>query len=576
MGSSRFLAASGAAMLFIVSVGCGNDENKGLSSSDAGRSVSSSGSEARVASGQASPADQGATEFAWVRPDDVAAVMINLRRITTSPLVAEPLKDESIAEAVKKLGISPSDVERITVLIGVEKNQEGQSEPATVIVTRFAHQVNPEDVLNKFQAATRGGDPIHQVMVGGKTCFDLGAAKDAPLAYVPNKNTIILSTKEHMGKIVSAEQPSGPLLARLRKVDADNDVIITLALDAYPGLEKTLQEFKSVSGPQAAPYLSAAATVRGGTATLNLTAPSLLRMALETKDPAAAENLEELLQRSLRMAGGIIAVAKQSIPKETKASLDPLLKLADELVAGAKTAKSGSQVTAEIKRPEVLDTGAVSIVGALRQSILDARDDARGAQQMNRIRQVALAMVSYVDAKGAFPPSVLEKDGKPLLSWRVAVLPYLGEAALYGRFHLEEPWDSPHNLEIAKKMPAVFESPDNPGDGKTQIMLLTGKDAVFDGGKQIRPQQILDGMSRTLLCVEAGADKAVPWTKPEDLPFGLEKPLQALGQVSPKGFIAAFCDGSVHRLKVDNPTLKALVTPAGGEIIDPSKVNGGR
>ena len=83
-------------------------------------------------------------------------------------------------------------------------------------------------------------------------------------------------------------------------------------------------------------------------------------------------------------------------------------------------------------------------------------------------------------------------------------------------------------------------------------------------------------MSNTILCVEAGADKAVPWTKPEDLPFDPEKPLAALGKVSPKGFIAAFFDGTCEQLKVDNKTLKALITPDGGEVIDLAKLHGGR
>ena len=76
--------------------------------------------------------------------------------------------------------------------------------------------------------------------------------------------------------------------------------------------------------------------------------------------------------------------------------------------------------------------------------------------------------------------------------------------------------------------------------------------------------------------MEAGPDKAVPWTKPEDLPFDPENPLAALGKVSPQGFIAAFFDGSVMQLKVDNKTLKALITPDGGEVIELAKLHGGR
>ena len=158
----------------------------------------------------------------------------------------------------------------------------------------------------------------------------------------------------------------------------------------------------------------------------------------------------------------------------------------------------------------------------------------------------------------------------------MAILPLLDEHALYKQFHLDEPWDSSHNLEAAKTVPAVFQSPDGPSDGKTRVMLFTGKGAAFDGGKKFGIADIRDGTSNTILCVEAGADKAVPWTKPEDLPFDPESPLAALGKVSPEGFIAAFFDGSVHQLKVDNKTLKTLITPDGGEVVNPVKLYGGK
>jgi hypothetical protein len=68
----------------------------------------------------------------------------------------------------------------------------------------------------------------------------------------------------------------------------------------------------------------------------------------------------------------------------------------------------------------------------------------------NKMHQIALAIGCYEQTHGSFPSAVMEKDGKPLLSWRVAILPLIDEDALYKRFHLDEPWDSPHNLEVAK------------------------------------------------------------------------------------------------------------------------------
>ena len=194
----------------------------------------------------------------------------------------------------------------------------------------------------------------------------------------------------------------------------------------------------------------------------------------------------------------------------------------------------------------------------------------------NKMAQISLAMRVYEQGHGTFPPAVIEQDGKPLLSWRVAILPYLSLEDLYKQFHLDEPWDSPHNLEVAKTVPFYYQSSDRPNDGKTRVMLFTGKGAAFDGGKKVRTTDIRDGIAKTILCVQAGPDKAVPWTKPEDLPFDPENPLAALGNVPSEGFLASLFNGHVMQLKVDNKTLKALITPDGGEPIDETTLQGGR
>ena len=233
-------------------------------------------------------------------------------------------------------------------------------------------------------------------------------------------------------------------------------------------------------------YLDAAKTVRGGTATFSLTGPRLLRVVLDAEDAEAAGNLAELLQQALRMASGGLVVAKQTIPKEMQATLGPAVKLAEQFVDGGNAKKSDTQVIVDFKRPEMLDTAGPQIATALRQSVMDARAAARRAQQLNNMKQICIAMLMYEQIHRSFPPAAIEKDGKPLLSWRVAILPYVGEDSLYKQFHLDEPWDSPHNREVAKKMPLIFQSPDSPGEGKTRVMLFTGKGAAFDGAKKVR------------------------------------------------------------------------------------------
>ncbi len=531
-------------------------------------------------SGRAGDPAPAAIDVSLVTPDDFAAIVIHPRRIAQSELLADLLKDDMVAGAIQKFGIHPSEVEQIVVLVRMVESQPGYPQPLPTIIAHFTRDVDAKEVLGKFQALEGSPGPhlIKEVKVGGKTCLDPGGML---MAYSLNKNTMVFAPRQSMQKAVSAADPKGPLLERLKKAEADNDVIFALAPEALPNLEKIIETAKKHAPPLLAAYLDAAKTVQGGTTTCSLTGPQLLRLVLDTKDAEAAANVEDLLQQALRMASGGLMLAKQSMPKEMRTTFGPVVKFVEQFVDGGKATKSGNQVTLDFKRPQILDTAGPSIVTAVKQSVIEARAAARRAQQLNNMKQIGVAMLVYDEANQSFPPAVIEKDGKPLLSWRVAILPYLEGDSLYKQFHLDEPWDSPHNLELVKKMPVVFQSPDSPPSdsasrGKTRVMLFTGKGAAFDGGKKIRPADIRDGMSNTILCAEAGTDKAVPWTKPEDLPFNPEKPSAVLGKVSPKGFIAAFFDGSVHQLKVDDETLKALITPAGGEVIDSAKLDGGR
>ena len=115
-----------------------------------------------------------------------------------------------------------------------------------------------------------------------------------------------------------------------------NDIIIALAPEAFPNLDKIIDAAKKDAPPLVATYLDAAKTVRGGTATFNLTGPTLLRVVLDAKDAEAAGNVEELLQQALRMASGGLVLAKQSMPKELQATLGPVVKLAEQFVDGGQ------------------------------------------------------------------------------------------------------------------------------------------------------------------------------------------------------------------------------------------------
>ncbi|HEY7329165.1 MAG TPA: sigma-70 family RNA polymerase sigma factor [Gemmataceae bacterium] len=90
-----------------------------------------------------------------------------------------------------------------------------------------------------------------------------------------------------------------------------------------------------------------------------------------------------------------------------------------------------------------------------------AKLKAEMVQSRLKLKRLAAAMQNYAATyEGRLPLAAsVGKDGRALLSWRVELLPFLGENDLYNEFKRDEPWDSPHNRKLITKMPAVFAPP---------------------------------------------------------------------------------------------------------------------
>lgn len=159
----------------------------------------------------------------------------------------------------------------------------------------------------------------------------------------------------------------------------------------------------------------------------------------------------------------------------------------------------------------------------------------------NNMKQIVLGMYNLSDQMDGLPPALQSKDGKPGLSWRVALLPYVENDGLYREFKLDEPWDSPHNIKLLDKMPNIYATPGSEdmqvGATTTHYRIFVGNGAMFDRDKPLKIEEIsrFDGQENTLALVEAA--EGVPWTKPDDFEYDPNGPLPALG-VPGRGRIA--------------------------------------
>jgi hypothetical protein len=216
---------------------------------------------------------------------------------------------------------------------------------------------------------------------------------------------------------------------------------------------------------------------------------------------------------------------------------------------------------------------AVDLEKARSNQKLEAQALRNQAASKTNLSRIGQAVHSYRDRhpQHHFPTDIAGKAGKPLLSWRVTILPHIGEEKLYKEFKLDEPWNSKHNRKLLARMPDVFRSPRVrvKAKGNTVYQVFTGKDAVFGrGAGPVMIASFPDGLSNTILAVESS--EAVPWTRPGGIPFDRTKKLPDFGKAYGKKPLAVIWDGSCRVLdlnKIQPETLKNAIDPMDGNVL---------
>jgi len=266
---------------------------------------------------------------------------------------------------------------------------------------------------------------------------------------------------------------------------------------------------------------------------------------------------------------------RANLTAQQRYNLRQIARMVVELFENTGLQVNGREVRVWLKSPR--STAEIAeLATTMLPTIEEAQQAAKRTQSINNLKYLARAMLNYASANGRFPPAVsytYRKDGEERRSeyphsWRVAILPFLEQQALYNEYRFDEPWDSETNKRVVETVVPVFRSPhDEPSSTNTSYFVFTGPEALFHGEEGTRIIQITDGLSNTFMIVEA--KNPVPWTKPEDIPYAADKPVPELGGWVPGEFAVVRADGSAVRVSsdIDDETLRALITKAGGEVI---------
>lgn len=504
-----------------------------------------------------------AASYRFIPSQAVAALVAYPKRALEAPGTELYPREVISAAGLQSLGLDPLDVEQLVAFV------EAPSEPGPPPFGVVLRMAKPQDRQKLLPMLLEGATAA--TLQNGKP-FLRAAQPFLPSVMLPNDRTIVIAPEATLEKMTAAAAYDSPLLKLLRAAPTDRQLLFIATLDpireliqgavaATPPLPPPFERFKQLPDHVKSIELRA-----------NLTVGVEAELILRAADADSATQLGELLENG-------VAIGKEAFLAQIAArpTNDPVeqatgryaQRMAEHFAQMLQPQIDGTAVKIALKGDTNVATSGV-LVGLLLPAVQSAREAASRTSAANNLKQIGLAMHNFHDTNNRFPPpAVLDQAGKPLLSWRVAVLPYLGRADLYDQFKRDEPWDSEHNRKLIEKMPEFYLSPGMKNEGKTRYLAATGEGALFSvkEGPQIR--QVVDGTSNTIMAVEAAENRAVIWTKPDDLAFDPQRPLEGLIGARAGGFQAVFTDGAVRFIAqtIDLNQLKALFTYRGGEVV---------
>jgi hypothetical protein len=526
---------------------------------------------APAAAGDAAPKTSAGGEhldLAFIPADAVTAIIAHPQPLFTGPEADWMPVEVITAAGMKEAGFDPLKIREGIALFAPPA--KGPS-PDIGIIVRFTESYSKDSV----KAAMHG----RQVTVAGREVIEVPGPQSFLWTF-PDDKTIVGGTEGMLRKMLAVEKADSPLIGLLKSADVSGQLTAVFSIDAVrPIMQRAIATAPPVPPPfrdlTKLPDLLSAIVLK-----VNAGATFSARLTLRARDDNSALETEKIVNEVLTFGRQIVLAEMSSMPRPANdpvadAGVRYLNRIMDKMFGLIKPVRDGRDLNVTVESGSGM-TAVPVLIALLLPATQAAREAANRNTTMNKMRQIGLAMMNFEAANKHLPAhAIFSKDGKPLLSWRVAILPFVEEKALFDQFHLDEPWDSEHNKPLIDKMPEIYNKPGRSNDGTTVFLVPFGKGLAFEGTKGLKFSEFTDGTSKTIMAVEANDDRAVPWTKPDDLEVDLSKPLDGLGEAEAGGIsVLLFVD--VHTLGItkqaDEATVKALFTRNGGEPIDDSLI----
>lgn len=519
-----------------------------------------------------------AEALALIPADADGFVTVRVADLWGSPSVqkawAEAPDDQKqkLSEMEGKLGLTLADVERVTV---VGKSVENET---MWIVVSTKKPYDMDKIKGFVEQESR--EKLQEGTYKGKSYLHSPKGEKGSLYKLSDTTLVIAPEKGLHAAIDQQESPvkKGALADAISTASGKDHLMAAFA--PPQGLLSQVPDSPPPGGPPM--NLKALKQLQVGKLLGSLTEKLDLKLTLSFADAGAAGEVKQMLDSLKGLAGLAVMGIQQQNPEAAKMAQDAVQKLTIEHKEKEVLASLNVDVNVEALKPIL--KGAIQIGGAG-----GPRAAADLVRRKNNLKQIGIAMHTYLDSHQHFPrqaifsppPETGGPGSKPMLSWRVAILPYIEQESLYKQIRMDEPWDSEHNSQFHKQMPQIYAGPGLPADaepGMTRIQVLTGDETMFPKPTPANPVvkvgigSVQDGLSNTIMVVEA--EKPVNWMAPEDVSF---KPsptgflANQLGVPNEPFFLALMGDGSIREVRrtVAPMTLQNLIMRADGNPIDP-------
>lgn len=149
---------------------------------------------------------------------------------------------------------------------------------------------------------------------------------------------------------------------------------------------------------------------------------------------------------------------------------------------------------------------------------IPSREAARRAACYANLSFLGLGLLNYHDSQHHFPSVyTCDKDGKPLFSWLVQVLPNTEYDSIYNHLKKDEPWDSPKNKLVLNQAPILEllcpSAAFNKNVLTTNYIAIIGPGTIWRNEGTVKLSDLPDGGSHTVMLVEV-AESGVHWAEP--------------------------------------------------------------